>query len=62
MAFDNDNFIIEFHKIGGNVKVTAIDPKTMTEVVIVGSSKATKKHLTEVAVKKLLYVLNKDKA
>jgi len=60
MSYENDNFIIEFHTIGGSVKVTAFDPVTLTEAVIIGPTKATQKQLTDLAVKKLLYVLNKE--
>lgn len=55
-----DNYIIEFTRIGGSVKVTAIDPKTMTEVSIVGSSHYPQELLTRQAVKKLEYVLARE--
>jgi hypothetical protein len=54
-----DNYIIEFTQIGGSVKVTAVDPKTMTEVSIVGSPQYSQDFLTRQAVKKLEYVLSK---
>jgi len=54
-----NSYIIEFHKIGNSVKVSAIDPKTLTEVSTIGSSKMTKDQLTNLAVRKLEYVLNK---
>ncbi|MEZ5833681.1 MAG: hypothetical protein R3D05_21120 [Dongiaceae bacterium] len=54
-----DNYIIEFTQVGANVKVTAIDPKTMTEVSIVGGTQYSQEFLTRQAVKKLQYVLSK---
>ena len=54
-----DNYIIEFTQIGGSVKVTAVDPKTLTEVSIVGSPQYSQEFLTRQAVKKLEYVLSK---
>ena len=55
-----DNYIIEFNQIGASVKVTAVDPKTMTEVSIVGGAQYSQEFLTRQAVKKLEYVLAKQ--
>ena len=54
-----DNYIIEFTQIGASVKVTAIDPKTMTEVSIVGGAHYSQEFLSRQAVKKLEYMLSK---
>jgi len=54
-----DNYIIEFTQIGASVKVTAIDPRTMTEVSIVGASQYSQDFLSRQAIKKLEYVLSK---
>ena len=54
-----DNYIIEFTQIGASVKVTAVDPKTMTEVSIVGGAQYSQEFLTRQAVKKLEFVLAK---
>ncbi len=54
-----DNYIIEFTQIGGNVKVTAFDPKTMTEVSIVGGAQYSQEFLARQVIKKLEYVLSK---
>ena len=59
---ETDNYIIEFTQIGANVKVTAIDPKTMTEVSIVGGAQYSQEFLTRQVVKKLEYVLSKQAA
>ena len=56
---NDEGFIVEFHKIGKSVKVTAIDPVSMTEVVIIGSVRASKQQLAELAIRKLLYVMGK---
>jgi hypothetical protein len=54
-------YYIEFVSAGKSVKVTAIDPHTGREVSIVGAAKATRKQLSELAVRKLKYVLAKEK-
>ncbi len=54
-----DNYLIEFTQIGAHVKVTAVDPKTLTEVSIVGGAQYSQEFLTRQAVKKLEYVLAK---
>ncbi len=54
-----DNYIIEFTQIGGSVKVTAVDPRTLTEVSIVGAAGYTRDFLTRQAVKKLEFMLAK---
>jgi hypothetical protein len=54
-----DDYIIEFTQVGANVKVTAIDPKTLTEVSIVGGAQYSQEFLTRQAVRKLEYVLAK---
>lgn len=52
--------LIEFAPVGNCVKVSAIDPQTLTEVSIVGPATASREHLTKTAVKKLYYVLARD--
>jgi hypothetical protein len=54
---DGDNYIIEFTQIGASVKVTAVDPRTLTEVSIVGGAQYSQEFLTRQVVKKLEYVL-----
>jgi len=56
-----DNYIIEFTQVGGSVKVTAVDPRTMTEVSIVGGAQYSREFLTRQAVKKLEYMLAKKR-
>jgi hypothetical protein len=54
-----DGYIIEFYQIGNSIKVTAMDPKTLTEVAIIGAPGLTRQHLARNAVRKLEYVLAK---
>jgi hypothetical protein len=54
-------YYIEFQQIGRFVKVTAIDPVSRLEVSIVGDPSATQDYLSNLAVKKLIYVLEKKK-
>ena len=53
--------LLEFHHIGNAVKVTAVDPETMTEVSIVGSPSAGEEMLKRTAIRKLHYVLEKNR-
>lgn len=50
-------YLLEFIPIGNSVKVSAIDPDSGVEVSIVGPVKASQADLTQVAVRKLEYVL-----
>ncbi len=55
-------YLIEFRPMGPVVKVSAIDPATGLEVSIVGSSKATQSELTDLAIQKLKYVQERQRA
>ncbi len=61
MAVMNDvgEVIIEFHRVGAYVKVSAIDPVTYTEVSIVGDPAASEERLTRTAVRKLERALSR---
>ncbi len=59
--FDEDSIIIEFRRIGNSVRVSAMDPQTLTEVTVVGDAKALPDHLKRLAVRKLEYMLNGKK-
>ena len=54
-----DEIIIEFHRIGGSVKVSAMDPATLTEVSIVGPANAGEETLKRNVLRKLEFVLAK---
>ncbi len=51
--------IIEFIPVGHYVKVSAMDTKTLTEVVIQGPASASEEILTRNAMRRLEYVLKK---
>lgn len=55
----NNEYILEFIQQGRYVKVTAVDPVTGTEAVIVGDARERQEVLSENAVNKLKYLLNK---
>lgn len=52
-------YLVEFQRVGAYVKVSAIDPKTNTEVSMVGDPRASESDLARVAVRKLEMVLAK---
>ena len=56
-----DEIIIEFHRIGGSVKVSAMDPASLTEVSIVGPANAGEETLKRNVLRKLEFVLAKKK-
>ena len=58
---EDDRYLIEFVQIGGSVKVSAIDPVSLTEASIIGPASATRAELSRAAVQKLKYVLEKQK-
>ena len=52
-------YLVEFQRVGAYVKVSAIDPKTNTEVSMVGDPRASESDRARVAVRKLEMVLAK---
>ena len=54
--------LLEYHRVGAYVKVSAIDPVTQTEVSIVGDPKRSEAELARVALNKLKYVMSKQAA
>lgn len=54
--------ILEFHQVGSYVKVSAVDPVTLTEVSIVGNPAAGEAALRRAAIRKLEYVMERDGA
>lgn len=58
---EKEGYIVEFYRVGDALKVTAIDPESLKEVSIVGAPKASQRELAQLAVRKLKYVLEKDK-
>ena len=57
---EREGFIVEFHQIGNSIKVTAFDPVTLTEASIVGAPGVSQEQLSQLAIRKLLYVMNKE--
>ena len=53
--------IIEFYHVGAYVKVSAVDTATYTEVSIVGDPACSEETLKRAAIRKLEYVLNRDR-
>ncbi|MFQ5773905.1 MAG: hypothetical protein ACE5GS_05260 [Kiloniellaceae bacterium] len=56
---DSGEVIVEFYRVGAYVKVSAIDPDTLTEVSIVGAPEAGEEALRRAAIRKLRYVLER---
>lgn len=57
----SNEILIEIQQIGNAVKVAAIDPETLIEVSIVGPPSAGEEALKLAAVRKLAYVLEKNR-
>ncbi len=55
-----EGYLIEYIPSGRYIKVSAIDPRTGTEVSIVGDKKASQKELNRVVIQKLEYVLKQS--
>lgn len=51
--------LIEMHRIGAYVRVTAMDAQTMVEAVVTGAANAPESILRSTAVKKLEFLLRK---
>jgi hypothetical protein len=61
MSSDKNEYIIEYFRLGGYVKVSAIDPVTEKEVcVIVPSRGVTEKQMQDLAIRKLQSALKKE--
>lgn len=58
---DPNAILFEFHQVGNAVKVTAVHPPSLTEVSIVGSASAGEAMLKRVALRKLEYVMARDR-
>jgi hypothetical protein len=54
---DRHGYIIEFRRVGNAVKVSAMDPVTLTEVSIVGDPSVGDTGLTRLVVRKLEFML-----
>jgi hypothetical protein len=56
---EKKEYIVEFQQHGASVKVSVMDPVSMTEVSIVGPSSIGQEELKRTALQKLHYVMNK---
>lgn len=59
MTGNDEGYLIEFIRVGNAVKVSAVDPRTNTEVSIVGAPNMSERQLSQAAIRKLEYVLKK---
>ena len=57
MTAQDEEVLLEFQQIGAVVKVSAVDPETLTEVCISGPASAGEAALGQAAIRKLRYVL-----
>lgn len=57
---EHGEFIIEFRRVGSQLKVTAIDPVSLREVSMIGAVGADMQQLGKIAARKLQYVLERD--
>ncbi len=58
---NNDRYLIEYVTLGGSMKVTALDPKTLVEASVIAPANLSQEEAGELAVRKLLYLLKKRK-
>ena len=59
-GMDEREVLVEVRRVGNAVKVTALDPVTLTEATIVGSPRDGEEMLKRTVMAKLRYVLNKS--
>ncbi len=58
-ALEPAEILLEFQRVGGAVKVTAVDPATQIEVSIQGPASSGEAALRRTAIAKLRYVLSR---
>jgi hypothetical protein len=59
MSETPNSYLIETTRIGNQVKVTACDPDSGIEATVILPANATKKEMTDLAIRKLHYVMEK---
>jgi hypothetical protein len=57
-----EGIIIEYVTVGGSMKVTALDPKTLLEATIIAPISSTPREAAALAVRKLRYLKEKGKS
>jgi hypothetical protein len=60
MEQGNEEFLLEFTRVGNFLKAVALDPVTGTEVSVVGPANGGRQMLARTAVAKLKYVLKRN--
>jgi predicted metal-dependent hydrolase len=55
-AAGNDGVIVEFHRVGNVVKVSAVDTRSFLEVSILAPLSASEKEMTDTVLRKLAWV------
>ena len=55
-AAGDDGVIVEFHRVGNAVKVSAVDTRSFLEVSILAPTTASEKEMTDTVLKKLAWV------
>lgn len=58
---DDKGYIVEYRSVGNSVKVVAFDPVSLKEVSIVGARGVAQSELARLAIRKLEFMLEKDK-
>jgi len=58
-AGDKDGVIVEFHRVGNAVKVSAVDTRTYLEVSILAPATCSEREMTDTVLRKLAYVQKK---
>jgi hypothetical protein len=58
-AIDPDEVILEFVRVGALIRVSAMEPKTLTEVVTYGPANAGEAALRRTVLRKLDYVIGR---
>ncbi|MFT5540506.1 MAG: hypothetical protein ACI82H_002039, partial [Alphaproteobacteria bacterium] len=53
---EEDGVIVEFHRIGNAVKVSAVDTQTFQEVSIIAPATASEREMTDAVLNKLAWV------
>jgi hypothetical protein len=58
---NNDGYLIEYVSLGGSMKVTALDPKTLLETSVIVPSSLSQDEASILAIRKLRYMQEKNK-
>lgn len=56
-TLSDDGYIIEFHQVGSYVKVSVMDPVSLTEVSMVAPANMPQSQAAQAAIRKLKYVM-----